>query len=49
MSEETLFPMADLSAPKDAATSGRAAARVRLPVRNQVETIVAALDDLVAD
>ena len=49
MSQDTLFPIVEGSAPKDAGTPGRAPARVQVPVRNQVETILAALDDLVPE
>jgi transposase len=49
MSQDTLFPMVDVSAPQDAGMPRRASARVQLPVRNQVETLLAALDDLVPE
>ena len=49
MPEDTLFPMDDAPAPENAGTPGRGRPRVRMPERNQVEMIVAALDQLVAE
>ena len=49
MNQDTLFPIVDVCAPQDSGTPGRAPARVQLPVRNQVEIILAALDSLLAE
>jgi transposase len=46
MSEDLLFPISEVHAPASAAPEGRAAVRVQVPVRNQVEMILAALDAL---
>ena len=49
MNQDTLFPILDVCAPKDAGTPERAPARVQLPVRNQLEIMAVALEDLVAE
>ena len=46
MSEDLLFPISEVHAPASAAPEGRAAVRLQVPVRNQVEMIMAALDAL---
>jgi hypothetical protein len=49
MSEDTLFPISEMHAPANSATKGHAAPRLQVPVRNQVEMIVAALDALLPE
>ena len=49
MNEDTLFPVSEVSAPADERAEMRAAARVQLPVRNQVEIVMAALDSLLPE
>lgn len=46
MNEDLLFPISETYAPEDTRTEGRAAPRVQIPLRNQVEMIVAALDEV---
>lgn len=46
MSEDTLFPISEVPAPANAAGEGHAAPRLQVPVRNQVEIMMAALDAL---
>ena len=49
MSEDMLFPISEVHAPASAPPEGHAAPRLQVPVRNQVEMIVAALDALLAE
>jgi transposase len=49
MSEETLFPVCEVVSAEDSRPQGRAAARVQHPVRNQVEMIMSALDELLPE
>jgi transposase len=49
MSEDTLFSMDELSAGEEGGTPPRARVRIQLPVRNQVEVMMAALDDLLPE
>jgi transposase len=49
MSGDTLFPISEVHAPASVPPEGRAAPRLQVPVRNQVEMIVAALDALLPE
>ena len=49
MSEDMLFAISQVHAPVSAPREGRAAPRLQVPVRNQVEMIVAALDALLPE
>lgn len=46
MCEDSLFPRDELCAAEDAGSPDRAPVRIQLPVRDQVEMMMAALDDL---
>jgi len=49
MSEDTLFPPCEVHVEANAQTEGRATARVRIPVRDQVEMVMAALDSFLPE
>ena len=49
MSEDMLFAMNTVSAPEDGVAPECAPARVHVPVRSQIEMMVAALDDLLPE
>lgn len=49
MNEDLLFPISEVHAPASDPQEGRAAPRLQVPVRNQVEMIVAALDALLPE
>lgn len=49
MNEDLLFPVSEVHTPACAPQEGRAAPRLQVPVRNQVEMMMAALDTLLPD
>jgi transposase len=49
MSEEMLFPICEVHAPASVGQEGHAAPRLQVPVRNQVEMIMEALDALLPE
>jgi transposase len=49
MSEDTLFPISEVHAPASVPQEGRAAPRLQVPVRNQVEIMMMELDALLPE